>query len=112
MKSKAPSLVASTAVLTLPWPERITTSGRSALGPEALQHVEAVHLRHLDVEEDEVGRFLLGDLEPRGAVGREQALVALVLEDHLQRRADGLLVVDDEDPRLHGWGAATSIRAR
>ena len=27
MKSKAPSFTASTAVLTVPWPERITTGG-------------------------------------------------------------------------------------
>ena len=27
MKSKAPSFVASTAVFTVPWPERITTGG-------------------------------------------------------------------------------------
>ena len=58
--------------------------GRRAVdGLEALQDLHAVHLRHLDVEEDEVGRFALGDLEAGLAVGGQQALVALVLEDHL-----------------------------
>ena len=37
------------------------------------------------------------------AGGRAEELVALVLEDHPQRVADGRLVVDDQDARFHGF---------
>jgi hypothetical protein len=84
---------------------------RLLLALQALQDLEPVHERHLDVEEDEVGVFLLRDLEPGRPVGREQALVALVLEDHLERGADGFLVVDDEDLGLHRR-PSTSILVR
>jgi hypothetical protein len=63
MKSNAPSLVASTAVLTVPWPEIITTGSARRLA-RAAQRLEPVHARHLDVEEDEVGRLALDGGEP------------------------------------------------
>ena len=64
MKSYAPALVASTAVETVPCPEIITTGVASFDALQALQHLEAVHARHLDVEEDEVGRLLFGERHP------------------------------------------------
>jgi hypothetical protein len=84
---------------------------RAVLLLQLLQDLEPVHLGHLDVEEHEVRRLLLGELEPHRPVRGEEDLVALVLEDHLEGRADGVLVVDDEDPRLHGR-LSTSIRVR
>ena len=56
--------------------------------PQLLQHFEAVHARHLDVEEDQVGRFALDQLDALFAGGGEHHVVALVLEGHLQRVAD------------------------
>jgi hypothetical protein len=49
-------------------------------GLQAFQDLHPVHLRHLDVEEDDVGILALGDLEPGLAVGGQDALVVLVLE--------------------------------
>ncbi len=111
MKSKAPSLVASTAVFTVPWPERITTGGRPVLRLEPLQDLHAVHLRHLDVEEDEVGVLLLGDLQARGAVGGEEHSYPSYSKIILSDGADALLVVDDQDPGLH-FRFSTSTRVR
>ena len=102
MKSKAPSFTASTAVLTVPWPGEDHHRQRRVLLLEPLQHLEPVELRHAHVEEHEVGRLLLGELQPDRAVRRLQRLVALVLEDHLERGAHGVLVVDDQHARLHG----------
>ena len=56
-------------------------------------------LRHLDVEEHEVGRLAARRSSARPRRSQRAALVTLVLEDHLQRRADGVLVVDDQ----HAW---------
>ena len=54
MKSNAPSRVASTAVAIVPCPEMTTTgSVGSVLAPG--EDLEAVHARHLDVEQDGVG---------------------------------------------------------
>ncbi len=104
MKSNAPLRVASTAVLTVPWPEIITTGSVSLRGAEALEHLEAVHAGHLDVEEHEIERLALGQGDAIGSGGGEQALVALVLEDHLQRLADARFIVYDQDARFHGCG--------
>ena len=85
MKSKAPALVASTAVLTVPCPEMMTTGSASFDGPDALQRLEAVHAGHLDVEEHEVGRLALGDRQAVRPARRLEHFVALVLEDHPHR---------------------------
>ena len=64
---------------------------------DAAQDLEAVDLRHLDVEDDQVGPEL-GQLIERAAraVGRLDLVVRL--EDHAQRFTRAHLVVDDEDP--------------
>jgi hypothetical protein len=55
---------------------------------QPLQHFEAVHTWHLDIEEDEIRQIAIGDdqtvLAGRGALH----LVAFVLENHFQRVAD------------------------
>ncbi len=69
------------------------------LGAEPVEDVEAVHGRHLDVEEDEV-RWVLGVRRQRGGpVLGVPHLVALVLQHLAERLTDPRLVVDDEDPR-------------
>ena len=76
---------------------------------QPLQHLEAVHARHLDVEEHQVRRFALGLRNALFAGRRRQDVVALVLEDHLQRVADRGFVVDDEDAWLHR-GSIRTVR--
>ena len=57
-------LVASTAVLIVPWPEIDHDRQRLVHRAQPLEHLEAVHARHLDVEQHEVGRLALGQREP------------------------------------------------
>ena len=64
---------------------------------EALEHLEAVHARHLHVEQDEIGRLALGQRQAFLAGGRADELVAFVFERHAQRVANGGLVVDHQD---------------
>ena len=97
MKSNAPSLVASTAVLIVPWPEITTTGSASFMRAQPIQHVEAVHAGHLDVEEHEVGRLALGERQALLAGGGADEVVPFVFERHPQRVADGRFVVDDQD---------------
>ena len=66
---------------------------------------EAVDPRHLHVHEDEVGleSRVLGQAIDR--IGDGAHLVSLELEQLTERRADALLVVDDEDAAAHGVAA-------
>ena len=64
MKSNAPFLVASTAVLIVPWPETTTTGSASFMARSRVEHLEAVHARHLDVEQHEIRRLALGERQP------------------------------------------------
>ena len=64
---------------------------------DPLQRLEAVHARHLDVEEDQVRRLALDQRDPFRPARRLEDLVALVLEDHPHRAADLRLVVDDQN---------------
>ena len=97
MKSNAPFLVASTAVLIVPWPETTIDRQRLVHVAQPLEHLDAVHARHLDVEQDQVRRFALGQRQPFLAGGGAEELVAFVLERHPQRIADGGFVIDDQD---------------
>src|SRR5438552_3180421 len=80
-------------------------------GQDAWQHLDPGLSRHALVEHDEVDFLGAEQVERRGAVLRLED-VARSLEDHPDRRADPLLVVDDEHGaparelgRLvdHGW---------
>jgi hypothetical protein len=73
------------------------------------QHLEAVDLRHLDVEDDGL-RSEARHLRHRlGAARRLLDLVPLVLEDHPQAVANRRLVVDDEDQRSGGAFAGRHV---
>jgi hypothetical protein len=65
--------------------------------PQPLEHLDAVHAGHLDVQQHEVRRFTLGQREPLLTGGGAEELVAFVLERHAERVADGGLVIDDQD---------------
>ncbi len=66
---------------------------------DALGDLDAVELRHHDVEQDQVGQMLLGGDERLLAVGGLQQLVAVDAEPRDQNVAVGLVVVDDQDTR-------------
>ena len=70
---------------------------------DALEQLQAVHSRHLDVEEREI-EAPVGKRVQRGlAALRGANVVILVLEDALERAANRGVVVDDEDAGLaHG----------
>jgi hypothetical protein len=85
--------------------------GAAGPRPDLLAHRNAVHARHLHVEQDAVRRFALErDQRLRPAVG-EHDRIALTLQRGARHRAADLVVVDDEDLRgryrgvLHAWFA-------
>jgi hypothetical protein len=65
---------------------------------EPLEHLDAVHAGHLDVEQHQVGSLAFGQRQPFLPGGGADELVAFVLERHLQRVADRRLVVDHQYP--------------
>ena len=75
------------------------------LGPDGAQpaeHLEAVDPGQADVEEDEVGRLVGGELEPFLAGAGERDLIPLLLEGVLDPTRNGVLVFDDQDGGCHG----------
>ena len=69
--------------------------GLVALHP--LEHLEPVDPRHLDVEQDHVGRVLADRGERLGAVGRRGRAVTVALERRGEEPSIQRVVVDDED---------------
>ena len=74
--------------------------------PDCLEHVESAQLRHLDVEEQQVGRRPLDGFDRRGpaVVFSGEFNVGLSLEQFHDTPAGRCLVVDNEgsNRRLHG----------
>ena len=68
---------------------------------QPLQHLEAIHARHLDVEQHQVGRLAVGQRQAVLAGGGAVHVEALVLENHLERVANRRLVVDHQNPWFH-----------
>ena len=64
---------------------------------DAAARLEAVDLRHHEVEEDEIGRFAPNELERDLAVLGEDHPVAVLLELELENASDVILVVHDEN---------------
>ena len=76
------------------------------VGAHAAQHLEAVDLRHHDVEQHEIDVLALELVQRLAAVGRlDHALIALALQPTGERIAVVLDVVDDQDQRRVGHGA-------
>ena len=63
------------------------------------QHVDAAHVRHLDVGDQQVDRLALEQVDRGAAVLGEQHLVALAAQHDRQQLPHRPLVVDDEDAR-------------
>ena len=113
-KSKAPSLVALTAASMLPWPEIITTTGRSANGHllDARQHLHAVHAGQPDIEQHQLEAAAGQRVQAGFAALHGRGGVAFVFEHAAQRLADARLVVHHQNlRRLHTLTAAPAAAA-
>ncbi len=79
-------------------------------GAQLLQHLESVHPRHLDIQEDEVRDLLLGERDAfRSARGLDDVVV-VVPQDHPDGSAHLRLVIDDQNACLHRNVLAISRR--
>ncbi len=68
-----------------------------AILPELIEHFDAGEVRHADVEQDQIGRFMLGEFERRfSGVGLDH-VVAPLLTLLAERPAYQALVVHDHD---------------
>ena len=61
------------------------------------QHVDAAHVGHLDVRDEQVHRLALEQADRGAAVLREQHFVALAPQHDRQQLPHRPLIVDDED---------------
>jgi hypothetical protein len=76
---------------------------RELLGlANAVEQLHAVHARHLDVEDAEVGRGLVQSLQRRGAIVIGLDLKPFGFEQHRHRGQDVAVVVDQGDVFAHG----------
>ena len=64
---------------------------------QTIEHLDAVHARHLHVEQHEVRRLTFSEREAFLAGRRADDVVPFVLEGHFERVADRRLVVDDKN---------------
>ena len=64
---------------------------------ERREQIEAAHLRHAHVGEDDVGAERVDERERALAAVGDLDLVAVPLEERAQDEADVLFVVDDQD---------------
>ena len=76
------------------------------------QHLDAAHVGHLDVGDQQVDRLALEEVDRGAAVLGEQHLVALAPQHDRQQLAHRPLVVDDEDARRAAIGRPASRGAR
>src|SRR5262249_2591903 len=79
------------------------------IGPQLFERAEAVERRHLQIEQDQVGRCLFGDADGLLPVGRFLDRVSAALENNADQLAAGGLVVGDKDS-FHARGASVFER--
>ena len=65
---------------------------------EALERLEAVELRHREVQDDEIGWIRVERPQRRAAVHRRHDAVAGAAQQLLEQKADVVVVVNDEHP--------------
>ena len=63
------------------------------------EEIQAVAVGHLDVAEDHVGARTDRRRHALGVIGGGQDLEPLLVKEEAEHVAQGLLVVDDQDPR-------------
>ncbi len=66
------------------------------------EKLEAIHDRHRDVRDDQVGPVLAHGIEPFTPIRRDTYAVARLFEHELQQFADVFAVVDDQDAPAFG----------
>ena len=76
-------------------------AGAALLGPDLGRDLVAVELGQHDVEKDQVGRLGTPQAESLRAIGRDDDVVALLLERVLQESLYVRVVIDDEDLCRH-----------
>ena len=69
---------------------------RAGIGLQPPAHFQAVHRRHVHVEQDDVRPVSLDRFERGGAVGGGNHIVAVAAQQLTKQRAHALGVVDDE----------------
>ena len=72
------------------------------LRPQMVADLESVHVRHHEVQQDQVGQFGTGHLHGLTTVGGGERLVSPLLQQEGEDPPDVWLVVDDEDAFFHG----------
>src|SRR5688572_5557369 len=77
------------------------------IGLEPLEQIEALHVRKLEIEQDEVGSYPETCLEPVVARVRAHNLVSRTLEEGAEGCREIDFVVDDDD-RCHATAAPPS----
>jgi hypothetical protein len=85
---------------------------RIGVGAQVLQQLEAVHLRHHDVEQHQVVRRGLEHRQRIAAVDRGLDRVALALQAAREHVAVHFVVVHDEHARRVGAGVVRRVRGR
>src|SRR5688572_6884709 len=75
--------------------------GQRLVGLQRRDELEAVHVRHVDVRENQVGRILQHQVARDDRVAGGADLVARRGEVHAQQLAQALVVVHHQDPRGH-----------
>ncbi len=92
-------------------------AGGALLGPDLGRDLVAVELGQHDVEQDQVGRLGSPQAESLRAIGRDDDVVAFLLERVLQEPLYVRVVVDDEDLGRHqssmelaGWSMSAGSR--
>ncbi len=70
-------------------------------GLDALEHLETVHARHLDVEKHQVGRVAFNQRQAFLARCRADELIALIFERSAHRVADARFVINDQNSGFH-----------
>src|SRR5438093_890005 len=89
--------VPTRSAVALPFSMKDQQVAEPLVGLHLGQELEAVHLGHHDVEQQQVGAFLLELPHEPLATGRDDDLVAVLLEDPHERADQRLVVVGDED---------------
>lgn len=85
---------------------------RPIVRSERLEHLEAVHPGHAEIEHEGIDRLLGEGIERRRPIGRGVDLEADLLESDAKQRSEPLLVVGDEHPMVaigHGPHLAIDI---
>src|SRR5947199_28157 len=84
---------------TYTWSSYAASMSPLRLLPQPTQGLHAVHARHLDIEDGEVGRRCLEAVERRGAVGIGHDAISFRLERNRAGGENVAVVIDESDGR-------------